>query len=83
MIEAMVMLVHKDHIEGLGRHEFYVLPRMGDYIVANDPKGIGHAYRVVEVHHPIDPTSTAGDIYVVDAGDLVEHQIAMRKEARH
>jgi hypothetical protein len=55
---------------------------MGDYIVANDPKGIGHAYRVVEVHHPIDPTSTAGDIYVVDAGDLVEHQIAMRKEAR-
>jgi hypothetical protein len=81
MIEAMVMLVHKDRVEGLGRHEFYVLPRMGDYIVANDPKDIGHAYRVVEVHHPIDPASTAGDIYLVDAGDLVEHQIAMRKAA--
>ena len=53
--------------EGMGTHEFAVLPRVGDNIDL-DIDGIGYSYGVVAVHHPGEPASTAGDIYAVRLG---------------
>ena len=44
--------------------EFWVPPHVGHFITMNDDSGIGKAYEVVAVLHPMEPGSTAGDLIV-------------------
>lgn len=67
--------------EGLGTHEFKVLPRVGDHIVRNEEDGIGYAYEVVGVHHPAEPTDSTGDVYVVRAGTITDTNMRLFKES--
>jgi len=57
-----------------GLRSFAVLPRIGE-IVGIDIDGKSHAFRVVDVHHPIEPIGTlgtAGDLYLSQVGTLSE-----------
>lgn len=49
---------------GLGEHEFRSAPRVGEHIIMNDNNGIGQAYEVIAVLHPLDPGSNAGDLII-------------------
>jgi hypothetical protein len=77
MIEAMVMVKYatSKHWEGLGCREFMIMPRVGEHI-SMDIDDVGQAYKVVAIHHPIDPVSTMGDIYIVHVNNL--HDEVMR-----
>ncbi len=63
-----------DSWEGLGTHEFGVLPRVGEHI-SLDVNGWGYLYEVVAVHHPgeregnrISTEDYGVDIYAVRLG---------------
>jgi hypothetical protein len=73
LIEAILILKHgsSSAFEGEGRCQFRVLPRVGEHIdidVEVEGEPVGYSYRVVAVHHPKTPASTAGDIYAVRDG---------------
>lgn len=66
--------------EGLGTHEFGVLPRVGECI-GLDVNGWGYLYEVVAIHHPgeraanwTDAEGYGVDIYAVRLG-LVEDMV--------
>ena len=71
MVSAMVMVKDpgRDNWEGLGSHDFLVLPRVDERIDL-DVSGVGYSYKVVAVHHPLDPADAAGDIYAVRLGTI-------------
>lgn len=73
IVEAMVMVKEPGATSwrGLGSKQFRVLPRVGDSI-GMDVEGVGYLYQVVSVHHPIDLAATAGDVYAVRRGMLVD-----------
>ena len=52
-----------------GLRSFTLAPRVGD-VVGMDLHGVGYAFRVVGIHHPIEPTMTAGDLYISQIGPL-------------
>ena len=73
MVTFMVMVKQsKDKIEGLGSHKFLVPPRTGEYITMNDKEGIGQAYRVTAVIHPLDVSQHAGDLILEHVGTDVD-----------
>ncbi len=56
----------------LGSHQFEVAPRIGEVVSFDGEKGIGQAYRVIAVMHPLDPVSgSAGDLYIEHIGPEV------------
>jgi hypothetical protein len=65
-------MIKANEIEGLGVHEFRIMPRVGEHIIRNVEE-IGQAYQVATVHHPDEPTMTMGDIYIVYVGNLLDH----------
>jgi hypothetical protein len=73
MIEAMLMVKNPDSRgwEGMGSRKFMVLPRLGDNIELEVDE-IAYLYKVVSVHHPGEPTVTAGDIWAVQIGRTPE-----------
>jgi hypothetical protein len=81
MIKAMVMLLQPDNekIEGFGKVQFNVMPRVGEYITQNkDVESFAErcqVYKVVAIHHPYEPVldGTMGDIYIVHVGNLLDH----------
>ncbi len=63
MIRFIVMVkLSTGKIEPLGSHEFAVPPRVGEFVTMNDEDGIGQAYQVAAVVHPLDPATDAGDL---------------------
>lgn len=66
-----------DNWEGLDEHEFRVMPRKGERIDFNDADGIGYSYEVVAVHHPLDPATTAGDVYAVRIGTVTDTSVRL------
>lgn len=70
-----------DAWEGLGTHEFRVMPRKGERIDFDDPDGIGYSYEVVAVHHPQDPVTTAGDVYAVRIGTVTDTAVRLFEES--
>ena len=73
MIEFVVMVVERGgRWCGLGTHKFRTAPHVGHVITMNDPNGIGQAYEVVAVIHPLEPTSTAGDLVLRHIGTNVD-----------
>ena len=70
-VEFMVMNVKDGKYEGMGRQKFRVVPRTGDYITV-DENGIGQAYLVKAVLHPMEPAGTAGDLILTHAGTDLE-----------
>jgi hypothetical protein len=72
-IEFMVMVKDaQGKFTGLGRHSFVVAPRTGEIVGFDDDKGIGQAYRVKAVMHPLQPTTTAGDLILEHLGTDLE-----------
>ncbi|HEY1754393.1 MAG TPA: hypothetical protein VGG72_03285 [Bryobacteraceae bacterium] len=62
-VEFIVMVKKPDGSwDGLAAHGFVVPPRTGEYVTLDDENGIGQAYRVTAVLHPLDATMTAGDL---------------------
>ena len=83
MISAVVIVKNpgKDNWEGLGTHEFRVLPRAGERVELNI-EGIGYSYEVVAVHHPLDPSPTGGvDIYAVRIGTVTDVTIRLLEDS--
>jgi hypothetical protein len=65
MVSFMVMVKRSNgKIDGLGFHKFAVPPLTGEYVTMDDEEGIGQAYRVKAVIHPLELTSHAGDLYL-------------------
>lgn len=73
VVEAMVMAVGggREQPEGRGRYRFTVLPRVGEQIELMDGDQ-AYLFEVVAIHHPGEPASTAGDIYVRRLGPTAE-----------
>lgn len=73
MVSAMVLVKNpgRNNWEGLGSHDFRVLPRVGERVDL-DLSGIGYSYEVVAVHHPLEPADTAGDVYAVRLGTITD-----------
>ena len=58
MVKFMVMIKNADGAwKGLGVHSFVVPPRIGESVGFDDENGIGQAYRVKAVLHPLDPAT--------------------------
>ena len=57
---------------GLGERSFRVAPRVGDYVTVDDPDGVGIAYRVKAIIHPLELAPTAGDLILESAGTEVD-----------
>ncbi|MFP5226016.1 MAG: hypothetical protein ACLGXA_00185 [Acidobacteriota bacterium] len=57
---------------GLGEKTFRVAPRVGDYITVNNPDGVGMAYRVKAIIHPLELAPTAGDLILESAGTEID-----------
>ena len=78
LIGFMVMLKRQgDHLEGMGFQKFLIPPRVGEYVTANDEAGIGQAYRVIAVMHPLEPVpGSAGDLIVEHVGTDLEVRLA-------
>ncbi len=74
MICFVVMEKNKDgQWRGLGSHEFRIAPRTGEYVTLGDEKGIGQAYRVLAVIHPLEPVpDCAGDLILQHVGTDIE-----------
>lgn len=53
---------------GHGSRAFRVAPRVGDYVSFDDSQGVGQAYEVIAVLHPLDLASTAGDLIIRHRG---------------
>ena len=64
MTEFMVMGWIDGKWTGVGSHEFRTPPRKGDIIGWDDENGVGQAYEVVAVMHPLEPATTSGDLLV-------------------
>ncbi len=58
--------------KGLGERRFRVAPRVGEYVAMDNPDGVGIVYRVKAVIHPLELTTTAGDLIVESAGDEID-----------
>ena len=62
---------------GLGTHRFRVAPRIGECITVNDENGIGQAYRVKAIAHPLEPVDTAGDLILEHVGTDVDWRMTL------
>ncbi len=62
MVSFVVMEKEAGEWRGLGVHSFAVAPRPGEYVTLADDKGIGQAYRVKAVIHPLGLEGNAGDL---------------------
>lgn len=63
MIAFMVMCRKADGgWEGMGEREFAAVPQVGHFVTADDGDGVGQAYEVVAVIHPLNPATSAGDM---------------------
>lgn len=60
---------------------FRASPRVGE-IISHDEDGVGIAFEVVAVHHPLQPASAAGDIYVKRIGNLTDYLVTQEKKHR-
>ena len=78
LIEWVVIEYTPEGGRSLPGGSFRVSPRVGE-IITHDEDGVGVAFEVVAVHHPLEPTTTAGDLYVKRLGNLVEHLSAQEK----
>jgi hypothetical protein len=58
--------------KGLGEKSFRIAPRVGEHVTVNDPDGVGKAYRVKAVIHPLELAPTAGDLILESAGDEID-----------
>lgn len=58
--------------KGLGEKSFRVAPRVGEYVTVNNPEGVGIAYRVKAVIHPLELAPTAGDLILESAGNEID-----------
>lgn len=72
MVSFVVMEKKAGEWRGLGVHSFAVPPRTGEYVTLNDDTGIGQAYRVKAVIHPLDLVDNAGDLVLEYVGTDVE-----------
>ena len=76
MVEFMVMSVNgingKGDMEGLGARKFQVLPVKGDFVTVDDNGGIGQAFEVIAIIHPLEEASTAGDLILRHVGTDLE-----------
>jgi hypothetical protein len=73
LVEFMVMVRNSNgNVDGLGRHSFRIAPRIGEYVTVDDKTGNGQAYKVKAVVHPLNPTSTAGDLVLEHIGTDLE-----------
>jgi hypothetical protein len=78
LIEFVVIEYTPDGGQSLPFGHFRVAPRIGE-IITHDENGVGIAFEVVAVHHPSEPTATAGDLFVKRLGNLVDHLMAQEK----
>lgn len=82
MISALVIVKNpgNDKWEGLGDHEFEILPRVGERILT-DIDGIGYVYEVVAIVHPFDPSGSIGDVYAVRIGTITDVNARLFRES--
>lgn len=73
-VSSMVMLQKKPdgNFEDLGQHEFRVTPQLGHYVTMNDRFGIGQAYQVIAVIHPLEPDAIASNLILRHVGTSAE-----------
>jgi hypothetical protein len=62
---------------GHGRRQFQAPPHIGDNITEDDDQGIGQAYEVVAVIHPMVATDMAGDLIIVHVGTDADFREAL------
>jgi hypothetical protein len=55
----------------LGLQSFRLAPEIGHYITVNEG-GVGQAYEVIAIMHPMEPAETAGDLILKHAGTDIE-----------
>jgi hypothetical protein len=78
LVEFIVMAKDaRGDFKGLGSHHFRLAPRMGEFVTLNDDNGIGQAYEVTAVIHPLDPASAAGDLILKHIGTDVEMRMGL------
>jgi len=65
-----------EDFEPLGTQRFRIAPRVGEYVTINE-SGIGQAYRVKAVIHPLEPAGTAGDLILEHVGTDVEMRMGL------
>ena len=58
----MVIEEALDETKPHGRKEFRAPPRVGEYVTVQDEDGVGQAYEVVAVIHPLELADTCGDL---------------------
>jgi hypothetical protein len=77
LIGFMVMVAGGEHLKGLGFQKFLIAPRVGEFVTLNDEAGIGQAYKVVAVMHPLEPVGgSAGDLILKHVGTDLEVRMA-------
>lgn len=77
LIEFMVMTKNPlEDFEPLGSQKFRVAPRVGEYVTINE-NGVGQAYRVKAVIHPLEPAGTAGDLVLEHVGTDLELRMGL------
>ena len=91
MVKAMLMakIPASARWEGMGQHEFAVLPRVGEHIeLAYGERKDGYLFRVVAVIHGGKPSGTtdgpsmeAGDVLMVQVGPTADVMIRLFKES--
>lgn len=71
---SMVMLQKKPNgnFEDLGQREFAIAPQLGHYVTMNDRFGIGQAYQVIAVIHPLEPDATSSNLILRHVGTSAE-----------
>lgn len=77
LIEFVVIVKDAQGNYGLGTHGFRLAPRIGEFVTLNDDKGIGQAYRVKAVIHPLEPASAAGDLILEHIGTDIEFRMEL------
>ena len=77
LIEFMVIKKNPlEDFEPLGVQRFRVALRVGEYVTINE-NGIGQAYRVKALVHPLEAAGTAGDLILEHVGTDLEMRLVL------
>lgn len=78
LVKFVVAVKHgESEFTGLGAHQFRVAPRIGEFVTFDDKKGIGQAYKVKAVIHPLEPVETAGDLILEHIGTDLDLRLSL------
>jgi len=74
------MVIEKSGAEGakgLGQYSFKSAPRKGEIITFNNDEGIGQAYEVIAVMHPLEQAECAGDLIIKHIGTDLDFRTSL------